>query len=285
MDNIKISVIIPFHKDVSLLIEAVDSVLNQTYQDIEIIIVNDGSNENVAVFLNLYGDKIKYIKQKNKGAATARNVGIDIATGQYIAFLDSDDLWEQQKLELQLKEMIENNAVWSHTNYVRFEDNEILKEVDLVGFEGEVFPKCLSTNPIATPCVMIKSEVFQNKQYKFQEGMKSGEDLYLWMLLAKSYPLLLVRDSLTKVRMRGTNSALLAYSQLRSRAQTWLIIKQTNFLVSSGSEDKIKVFLPIAYNLCVANYKFLRNLKNDNIKEWLAKFLYIIPWGIFKLLK
>lgn len=281
MDNIKISVIIPFYKDVSLLIEAVDSVLNQTYQNFEIILVNDGSNENIADFLRLYEDKIIYIKQENKGAAAARNAGIDIATGEYIAFLDSDDLWEEKKLEIQLKEMIKNNSVWSHTNYVRFKESIILKNIDLNGFEGMVFPKCLSTNPIATPCVMIKTEILQNCKYRFQEGMKSGEDLYLWMMLAKKYPLLHIREGLTKVRMRGTNSALLAYSQLRSRAQTWLEIKESNFL----NLKDIKVFVRIAYNLCVVGYNLLKNYKNDNLKEYLAKVLYIIPWGIFKLLK
>ena len=87
----EVSVIIPFYAGVDWLSEAVDSVLLQTFKDYEIIVVNDGSPENMTEFLTQYSNKIKYIKKENGGPSTARNVGIDAAIGKYIAFLDSDD--------------------------------------------------------------------------------------------------------------------------------------------------------------------------------------------------
>ena len=97
----KVSVIIPTYNRAHLVSEAINSVLNQTYQDFEIIVVDDGSTDETCEKLRPYQDKIKYVYVKNGGAAYARNVGMKIARGKYIAFLDSDDLYYPYKIELQ----------------------------------------------------------------------------------------------------------------------------------------------------------------------------------------
>ena len=112
-----VSIIIPFYNNVDWLNEAVDSVMKQTYKDYEIIVVNDGSKEDITLFLEK-NPEIIYFYQKNNGAGSARNKGIDVARGKYIAFLDSDDVWLPQKLEKQVDYM-ENNPqiMWSHCSY------------------------------------------------------------------------------------------------------------------------------------------------------------------------
>ncbi len=99
-----ISVIIPTYNRAGTLFDAAQSVLNQTYKNIELIIVDDGSTDNTdEVVAMLNGDRIKYIKlEKNMGACAARNRGIDVSEGEYIAFHDSDDIWHNDKLEKQL---------------------------------------------------------------------------------------------------------------------------------------------------------------------------------------
>ena len=99
----KVSVIIPFYNGITRLSEAVQSAINQTYNNLEIIIVNDGSPEDVSDFLEKYGDDIKYFYKENGGPASARNFAIQKATGDYIAFLDSDDIWLPTKTEKQIQ--------------------------------------------------------------------------------------------------------------------------------------------------------------------------------------
>ncbi|HYF52420.1 MAG TPA: glycosyltransferase family A protein [Planctomycetota bacterium] len=100
-NTIRISVVIPTYNYGRFVCEAVDSVLGQTLQPLEIIVVDDGSTDNTAEVLKPYGNRIRYIYQKNEGLSAARNAGILAARGEWIALLDSDDTWEPRKLELQ----------------------------------------------------------------------------------------------------------------------------------------------------------------------------------------
>ena len=103
----KVSIILPTYNRAYIIEKGINSLLNQTYQDFEIIIVDDGSTDNTEEIIKKLQEKdkrIKYIKLKtNKGAATARNIGIKAARGEYIAFQDSDDEWMHEKLEKQVK--------------------------------------------------------------------------------------------------------------------------------------------------------------------------------------
>jgi len=117
-----VSVIIPTYNRASLVVKAVDSVLAQTYKDYELIVVDDGSTDNTEQCLKRYGNDIKYIYQHNGGVNKARNTGIDAASGQYIALLDNDDLWREDKLARQVV-LLENNPKAAYI----FSDFSILK--------------------------------------------------------------------------------------------------------------------------------------------------------------
>src|SRR6478609_1107462 len=112
---LKVSVIVPFF-NCPFISHALDSLLNQTYNDIEIIVINDGSTQYKEKIIP-YLDKIIYTEKENGGTASALNVGIKLATGDYICWLSSDDIYYPQKIALQLEFMIINNALFSHTNY------------------------------------------------------------------------------------------------------------------------------------------------------------------------
>jgi glycosyltransferase involved in cell wall biosynthesis len=102
--NPKISVVIPTYNRAEKVCDAIESVLSQTFSDLEVIVVDDGSSDNTGQILNeTFGNRIRYFQQANQGASVARNKGIAEAQGIWIAFLDSDDLWENNKLEWQLK--------------------------------------------------------------------------------------------------------------------------------------------------------------------------------------
>ena len=98
----KVSVVIPTYNRADFICDAIDSVLNQTHSNIEIIVVDDGSTDNTSAVLEKYQDRIKIIRQENQGCSAARNSGIRFCSGNYVAFLDSDDKWLPQKTEEQL---------------------------------------------------------------------------------------------------------------------------------------------------------------------------------------
>jgi glycosyltransferase involved in cell wall biosynthesis len=97
-----VSCIVPVFNGERYLAEAVDSILAQTHRPIELIVVDDGSTDGSAAVASRYGDRVRLARQANAGPAAARNRGLDLATGDFVAFLDSDDLWHPDKLRLQL---------------------------------------------------------------------------------------------------------------------------------------------------------------------------------------
>jgi glycosyltransferase involved in cell wall biosynthesis len=102
--NPKVSVVIPTYERAGKVQNAIESVLAQTFSDLEVIVVDDGSSDGTGQILKeTYGDRIRYFAQANQGVSVARNKGVEEARGEWIAFLDSDDLWEKEKLEWQFK--------------------------------------------------------------------------------------------------------------------------------------------------------------------------------------
>jgi len=100
---IRVSIIVPVFNGEETLARAIDSALAQTFVGKEIIVVDDGSTDSSLALLQRYGSKIRLVQQKNAGAARARNLGIDLALGEYLAFLDQDDFWAPQKLAHQVE--------------------------------------------------------------------------------------------------------------------------------------------------------------------------------------
>jgi glycosyltransferase involved in cell wall biosynthesis len=103
MNAPRVSVVIPTFNRARLVCETVDSVLRQGFRDFEILVIDDGSTDDTEAALARYGDAVRYVRQANRGMNPARNVGLSMARGDYVALLDSDDLWEGYKLELQVK--------------------------------------------------------------------------------------------------------------------------------------------------------------------------------------
>jgi glycosyltransferase involved in cell wall biosynthesis len=203
-----VSVIIPTYNRASMVKEAIESVLEQSYQDFEIIVVDDGSTDNTREIVSGLSEKIIYLFQENHGVSSARNHGIQQARGKYIAFLDSDDLFLPEKLEKQVACM-ENNpeVILSHTSYQRIDiDGKYLKTVMSGTFSGYVYPKIIKRCTIATPTVLVR-KTSTGPELKFQEEVFPGEDVILWIRLARESPILGIAEPLTQVRIHGNNVA------------------------------------------------------------------------------
>ena len=207
--DIKVSVIIPFFNREKLLLRAIQSVQSQTHSNLEIILVDDASTEPFNKLSNLIKKDKRIILLKNaqnKGPAASRNVGILKASGDYIAFLDSDDEFLPEKVELQLTEMMLTGYDVSHTSYIRRSTSGD-KHIDVGQLTGIVIPEIIKSCQIATPTVMIKTKYLKENGFKFREDMKIGEDTCFWLEILRNTKLLGIDKPLTIVNVSERSSA------------------------------------------------------------------------------
>ncbi|MDB4238740.1 glycosyltransferase [Alphaproteobacteria bacterium] len=210
-----VSVIIPFYNRVSLLKKSILSVLKQSLNDYEIILINDGSTLKIDEILSIvkFNKKIKLINlSKNYGVSTARNRGIKEATGKYIAFLDSDDEWVKDKLLKQMYQMEKYSQIITHTSYISFNMETLTKKIINAGATNYSYPLMTFRCRIATPTVIIKKDALED--ISFNEKIHFGEDIIVWVNLAKKYgPIKGIDIPLTKVNINSKSAAKNKYLQ------------------------------------------------------------------------
>jgi len=185
-----VSVIIPTYNRGWILKEAIDSVLAQDFKDYELIVVDDGSNDNTREILNTYGEQeIIVFRQANKGVSAARNRGIAEAGGQLVAFLDSDDLWLPRKLSRQVDFFNLNpDAVINQTeeiwirNGVRVNPKNRHRKPS-----GMIFERSLGLCLVSPSAVMIRKTLF-DVVGAFDENLPACEDYDLWLRISCRYP-------------------------------------------------------------------------------------------------
>jgi glycosyltransferase involved in cell wall biosynthesis len=192
-----ISVIIPTYNRADRVQEAISSVLAQTFRDFELLVVDDGSSDHTSVLLEGYGDRIRVIRQANQGVSAARNRGIQASTGQWIAFLDSDDSWFPGKLQAQISYaqqhpefMIgQTEEIWIR-NGVRVNPKQRHRKM-----AGMIFEHCLPLCLISPSAVMLRKTVLDEVGL-FDETLPACEDYDLWLRITCRYPVHLIADPL-----------------------------------------------------------------------------------------
>lgn len=197
-----VSVIIPTHNRASLLAVAVQSVLAQTFQDFEILIVDDASTDNTKEVVSALSDnRIRYFRRDMSGGdAVARNLGIANSKGEYIAFLDDDDSWLPEKLDLQMNLFkISTFPIGGvHAGYMKID----LKSQKIVGLKfaeerGDIFNSILGENLINTSSVVIKKECIEEVGV-FDESIPWCSDQDLWIRISEKYHWDCVKEALVK---------------------------------------------------------------------------------------
>ena len=206
MENL-VSIIIPFFNRTEILKKSIFSALNQTYQNKEIILINDGSTDSITEIKDIV-DKHKeinlYSNKDNLGASFSRNIGIKLAKGRFIAFLDSDDEWMHFKLSYQIKYMIKNKISFSYTAYLRknIEENKIhFVKVE----KRQRFPITAFKCNIATPTVIIEKRILEKKD--LFKNVKYGEDIIFWSGLAKKHKLQGINIPTTIINVTNISSS------------------------------------------------------------------------------
>jgi glycosyltransferase involved in cell wall biosynthesis len=179
----KISIIIPTYNSSAYVEDAINCVLNQSYKNIEIIVIDDGSTDNTEEILQKYSDdkKILYIKKKNGGPASARNIGLKIASGEYIALLDADDIWDKDKLTKQISFLENGNFDLVHTN--RFFIDDATKK-EWISYTPYTTKHLIRENFIINSSVLLKTNILKQNLFKEDRAFFAIEDYDLWLRLA-----------------------------------------------------------------------------------------------------
>ncbi|SDE60949.1 glycosyltransferase family 2 protein [Riemerella columbipharyngis] len=186
-----VSIIVPAYNVENYIEEALQSVLSQTYQNWECIIINDGSTDNTLNIIKKWKEKdsrFRIYEQENQGIIKTRNRGIDLAKGELVAFLDSDDVWLPCHLEHNINNLYENNADFAYSRSFLIKNNIYTNDIarPLISCqEGKLdkkfIPHMLFHNEIDTPAVVCKKQALvECSKFSFD---KNAEDLHLWLKL------------------------------------------------------------------------------------------------------
>lgn len=218
-----VSVVIPVYNGAQTIRRAIDSALGQSWKEREVIVVDDGSTDGTFALLEGYGNRIRAIHQSNCGVALARNAAIEQAKGDYVAFLDADDEWLPEKLEIQvgvLRSMpdvgvLGGGSEWKKGGEGRFQvpaSREVSLESLLFG------------NPLCTSTVVVRTSILRESSLRFWQELQGPEDWHLWIRLAGRTRLwndkrIVARHYLTEesISRRDCSGLLARYGQMYER--------------------------------------------------------------------
>lgn len=220
MQDSLVSIITPAYNAEKFIAETIESVLNQTYQNWEMIIVNDCSKDDTEKIVQSYILKDKRIRlinlENNGGVASARNVAIKNAKGRYIAFLDSDDLWIKEKLQKQIGFMRKNGYVFTYTSYQHFKENILFAKQAVEILLEITYRQALKGNQIGCLTVILDREQIANIEF----SKERHEDYRLWLsILKQGIKAYGINESLAYYRTGSSKS--ISGNKFRSAIWTW----------------------------------------------------------------
>ena len=267
---LKISVIIPTHNRAHLLLRAIESVLAQTLKPIEVIIVDDGSTDATAELVSSCFPQCHCVYQENQGVSSARNHGIRIASGDWFAFLDSDDEWLPGKLAAQQEQLSANTAHrLCHTEEIWIRNgkrvNAMLKHAKS---GGHIFEKCLPLCVISPSAAMIHRSIFEEIG-TFDESLPACEDYDMWLRICSRESVGFVEEAL--IRKYGGHADQLSgrfWGMDRFRVQALeKLLKETHLRHS----DRVAAIRMLLKKLDVLNKGAIKRGKKQTVEQNVAK--------------
>lgn len=207
----RVSIVIPAYNAENTVTETLESVADQTFKDYETVVVDDGSTDHTSEIVSRFGSEVILLSKQNGGPASARNLGIKKSSGFYIAFLDADDIWKPNKLEIQMEYMSQHDDVgFSYTQAECFSLDKHNKKIGRRDFicdlEGYVFKDLFWSNFIINSSVMAKKSALAKVGLLDEsKALIGAEDYDLWLRLSRKYKLGCIKDKLLYYRL-GENS-------------------------------------------------------------------------------
>ncbi|BEH91603.1 glycosyl transferase [Turicibacter faecis] len=300
----KVSVILPVYNSEKTIEKTINSVLNQSYQNFELIIINDGSTDNTDIICSSYinDSKVRYIYNKNQGVSKSRNIGLDLAEGEYICFIDSDDLYEKNYLNEMIKRITDNNCDWDICGYQCFESSNknFSIEKGFITEEKNVVIEFLQSKLLFNQLwnKIYKNKIIQENYIRFEENLNLGEDAIFNINYLK-YCNKIECFNLCLYKYRITNNGLgfkyrknAGELKLKIFRAIFLLYEENNYETSYIEKNLLKQYISWIANIVdnrnkEDSYKekyFLvkRIFKNDNFKNDL---LFISDWKIRLIFK
>lgn len=247
-----VSIITPMYNSEAYIEETIKSVIHQSYEKWEMLIIDDGSIDNSINIVKGYVKRDKRIKliekEKNQGAAIARNIGIKESIGRYIAFLDSDDLWMSTKLEDQIIFMTNNKTVLSYSSYEKIDEfGNHLKNINIIKTRP-TYHDLLKSNHIGCLTAMIDLKLM-NGEKPYMPNIKTRHDHGLWLsILLKGYKVIGNPKVLAKYRHRPGS---ISFSKVRSGYYQWKLYRHV---------EGINIFYSIYYMIHWAWFGMLKRM-------------------------
>jgi len=205
----KVSVVIPAYNAIAYLPESVESAINQTFTDLEVLIIDDGSSDQTVEWASQITDpRVKLISQKNKGLSGARNTGIAHAQGEYVALLDADDIWEPTKLEKQVRCLEDDPAVGLVDTWAVLVDEQGKSTGEVIGSstEGNVWQRLVE---FQTVCCCGSTSLIRRSCFEtvgvFDQDLRFFEDLDIFIRIAAHYSFAFVKEPLIRYRQHPNN--------------------------------------------------------------------------------
>ena len=226
----KVSVVIPTYNRAHLIEDALNSCFDQSYRPLEIIVVDDGSGDDTVHVVKRWKEQnsseqleVKYIHQSNSGGNAARNKGIKASTGEFVAFLDSDDVWGSDKLIKQMalfnQEPERLGAVYCGLREVDQSSNKVLNDLERTYAEGDIFSDILIrdvTGPTST--FVVRRTVFDQVGF-FDEELQARQDWDMWIRISREYEIKAVRENLVDLRHHsGARTATNPFKEIEAYA-------------------------------------------------------------------
>jgi glycosyltransferase involved in cell wall biosynthesis len=236
-----VSAIIPAYNCEKYIEEAIESVLGQTFRDVEVIVIDDGSTDRTPDRVRQYADNVVYIRQENAGPGAARNRGLGMAMGSLVAFLDADDVWLPLKLERQVE------AATSHSEYgifvadvLTFRGDKVLsrsRRTDMSLRSGRILDDLMFRNTITPSAAMVRRECFDDVGM-FPQGIKWGEDWIMWVRIAAKYPVYFMDEVLVRYRVHAESA-----SRSDTEAQFHCVLRNWDLLVDTVPEVRSRLHM------------------------------------------
>ena len=289
------SIVIPLYNKSNYIEKTLRSVLNQTFTNYEIIIINDGSTDESESKVNGFNDdRIQLYNQKNQGAAMARNLGIEKAKHDYIAFLDADDLWMENHLEI-LKNLIQdfpNSGIFASRYQLIFNEGKVsipqLKGIsaDFYGIVPDYFDATLNHAVATSSSIAVPKSIFKNVG-NFDSNISSGQDIDMWIRIALKYPVA-IGNEITASYLHYIKNSLSKTPVLDKKIKDFndYKLEEENNPTLKKYLDSYRVEYAIQYKIAGANKKS-KELYMETLKENISfktKVIYHLPQSLLIVL-
>ena len=280
--NPKVSIVIPVYNGSNYLKQAIDSAITQTYKNIEIIIINDGSDDNGATekIAKSYGKKIRYYKKENSGVASALNLGIKKMTGEYFSWLSHDDMYYPEKVEKQInflkRQKDKNVIVYTDYEYID-ESGKSLEEIIIKDRMSIINGKIVFLRKLINGLTLLVPKITFKTEGLFDISKKYTQDYDMWYRLLKRYEFKYLHFCSAKTRLHQSQDSRITASQKEADIFWTNIAKDNNDVFKDIFPNKIEFLIELYIGLQYSDHEktkeYIKNILIDNLYYIIKKLV------------